>query len=207
MKRTVDRMRSSFTTPTFTLGCVAALMVGSALLAAPASAAPTAGGELGTLSDLTADGGTVVNPLTGDQLTVGSHVSPLDPVIISDGTAETVNGGAVMAQSTTTRGIPSCGSNAFAIVGGAWGAESRARCALAGSKGLRAGYKWEVNGAGVAQACTQGRGFNANRASFWASTGCGEHANAGVAWGNVLDYQKMKIRSMSGVTGVTVFWH
>jgi hypothetical protein len=202
-------MRISSTKSAIAACSAACLVAGSLLLAAPASAAPAsgAGGQLGSLADVTSSDGSLLNPLTGDALTSGATISPTDPIVISDGTAEVIDTAAVAGSSLGTRGIPACGSNAFAAVGGRWGAESRARCALAGSNGLRAGYKWEVNGAGLAQACTQGRGFNASRVSFWGSTGCGEHANAGVAWGNVLDYQKFKIRSMSGVTGVMAFWH
>lgn len=202
-------MRISFTKSAMAASSAACLVAGSLLLATPASAAPMggAGGQVGTLADIASSDGSLLNPLTGDALTSGAIISPTDSVIISDGTAEVIDTDAVAASSSAERGIPACGSNAFAIAGGSWGAESRARCALAGSNGLRAGYKWEVNGSGLAQACTQGRGFNASQVSFWGSTGCGEYANAGIAWGNVLDYQKFKIRSMSGVSGVTAFWH
>ncbi|CAN5220676.1 hypothetical protein BH09ACT6_BH09ACT6_15670 [soil metagenome] len=123
---------------------------------------------------------------------VAEIIDPSDPVISST--------------NPSLLGTPDCGSTAYAPPGGSYGPESRARCALSGSKGFRTGYTWNVQSGSSTRVCAFGLGFNSAYSPVYYGLGCGSSGAQNVNWGNVLAYQKLKAYSYT-ITGGNIDWH
>lgn len=127
-------------------------------------------------------------------------INPNDPIQYSDGSIE-------FPQGYNARGIPSCGSQAYAPPGGSYGPVSQATCSLSGSPGARAGYTWQVSPHSNSTACSSGLGYNAANSPVYFGVGCGSSGSGNVTWGNVLGYQKLKAYATGLLTGAQIAWY
>lgn len=87
-----------------------------------------------------------------------------------------------------------------------WTTASAKNCNIAGNKGSKKTYSWEVPNFSSGRACAQGRGYNSSGSNLWVSLGCGKGGSARVPWGKRLSYPSYKAKSLALPLGTPTLW-
>lgn len=158
-------------------------LVSAVTIVVGSGAAVAAGDDASDARDLS------VEVVTGEQFEAMAHEAP--------------------ARVTGADGLASksgCSGPWSGYAGVKWTTAHAKNCNIAGSKGYKKTYSWEVPNFSSGRACAQGRGYNSSGGNLWVSLGCGTGGSGKAPWGKRLSFPSYKAKSLALPLGTPTLW-